>query len=463
MIKTLEFTYGDGKLALDFPNAFLAGDLVEPKPSSEKLTERELKKKIDEALAQPVGRPRLRDMVNGKSVAIVMSDEFRAGLQQLIMDRLLVEAKAGNPTRIAVFVATGSHDPKYYVSNIRKWFDASCKFHGIEAEMFANECDAEDKAMLGHTSLGTPVELMKELLTFDVRAYGHESKHHYMNGYSVIDKQVLPGFASRATIAGAHKFALDADHSAAGRIPWHADPERRTNPFAQGAVDGRKLSEAKRWRDGQVVDDPIETFALEMISTKTSIDWIFAGDPDEACRRMTAAADELAAHTLPRTKYVVISPGGPPACNALYGVQNCFDMALKFAIETGGEALVLAPCLGRPDLPDEVKGLAPDLKSKKLFWDNLCRYLKMPIDEALKDIDDNFELYLWKTDRVLKLLRVANINLHLHSALPPELVRNGCIEPCENPQAWIDERANRGDGQVRAIDEGNKLLVIADD
>lgn len=462
MPKTLTFTYGEKSLPLEFTDAFLAGDLVQPKPSAESMDEEQLAAKIEDALANPVGRPRLKEMAAGKSVALVISDEFRAGLQRLILDRMLKEIHDGGPTRIGVFVSTGSHDPKFYASNIRDWFKESCDRHGIYADLYANDCDETEHIYLGKTSLGSQVEIMKEFLEFEVRAYGHESKHHYMNGYSVIDKQVAPGLASRETIAQTHKGALDSDNSLAGRHPFHPDPDRRKNPFAQGNTDSRHLSERFRMKDHALIEGGVSAFALDMISSKTAIDWIGSGDPDDVCRRMMIAADELAAFSMPKTKYVVISPGGPPACNALYGVQNCFDMALKGAIEPGGEALVLAPCLGRPDLPEDIRGLTPDGKSKVLFWENLCKFMKMPLPEALDYIDKNFELYLWKTDRVLKLMRQSNIKLYLHSTLPAETLAKAGITAVQDPQAWIDERAERGDGQIRGIDDGNKLLIIGE-
>ena len=213
--------------------------------------------------------------------------------------------------------------------------------------------------------------------------------------------------------------------------------------------------------DGDLRDvGRVPEFLLDMISSSRSIDWIKAGDPDIVSREMTAAVDKHAAHYLERTKYVVISPGGPPACTALYGVQNCFDMALKFAIKQGGEALILAPCTGRPELEEEVSGLAPDLKAKLLFWDNLVTWIKRPLEEGKRWIEDNFELYLWKTDRILKLQLEQEVKLYLYSDLPDEKVIPGGFIPVKDPDAWISERAFRNDGKIRAIDEGNKLLVI---
>jgi len=157
---------------------------------------------------------------------------------------------------------------------------------------------------------------------------------------------------------------------------------------------------------------------------------------------------------------VIISPGGPPASQALYGVQNCFDMALKGAIADGGEALVIAPCNGRPDLPPDVSGLAPDKKSKELFWDNLVRLRDKPLAECTEFIDKHFELYLWKTDRVVKLLKANKVKLYLFCELPADLLKSAGIEKAESIQKWVDERAARKNGKFRIINNGNKLLVM---
>ena len=184
-----------------------------------------------------------------------------------------------------------------------------------------------------------------------------------------------------------------------------------------------------------------------------------AGGTDIVSRFMTKAVDENAAFELQKTKYVVISPGGPPACNNLYNVQNCFDISLKFAIKQGGEALILAPCTGRPELDNEIRGIAPDKKSKILFWDNLLKLLPKSLDESTAWIKDNFELYLWKTDRLLKLQFEQNVKLYLYSELPDELIKKGGFIPVKDPDKWIAERAKKDDGKIRAIESGNKLLV----
>jgi hypothetical protein len=134
-------------------------------------------------------------------------------------------------------------------------------------------------------------------------------------------------------------------------------------------------------------------------------------------------------------------------------------MALKGAILDGGEALVVAPCTGREDVPEEVRGLAPDSNSKKLFWDNLAKLKDRTLEECLQFIDKNFELYLWKTDRVLKLMKENKVKIYLYGQLSPEKVKEGGFIPVENIQPWIDERIKRADGKFNVIDNGNKILV----
>jgi nickel-dependent lactate racemase len=440
------------------PDTFLAGPVLdtrktdlEPKPHAEA---------IAEALSIPFARPRLREMASGRSVGIVISDEFRAGLQKEIATALVGEVMAGKPSELRVFVATGSHEPAIYAKNLKPHLEQLISGLAIPAKLILHDCDKSDFIGIGQTKGGTQVLMNREWLYTDLRVYGHEAKHHYMAGYSTVDKQIVPGLSSRRTIEKNHKNSLDHEHAIAGCSPWHAVQARQFNPFAIDARDGRKLSE-RHWLspDGRLVERQVDTFALDMVSEKDVVFWVRAGNPDLVTQEMTGIADKLAAYEVLKTKYVLISPGGPPASTALYGVQNCFDMALKGAIYDGGEALVVAPCDGREDLPPDVKGLAPDRKAKELFWDNLVNLRDKSLEESVSYIDQHFELYLWKTDRVLKLFKANDIKVYLYCGLDGKLLEAGGFKKAESIQAWIDDRAARGDGKIRVINNGNKLLV----
>jgi hypothetical protein len=256
-----------------------------------------------------------------------------------------------------------------------------------------------------------------------------------------------------------HKWALHPD-SCPGRNPWHQDESRKSNPFAEDMREARQRSERFMLSpSGKAVLGDIITFGLDMISEGQQMFWVRSGDPSAITSEMIPVADDLMSFSINRSKYVIISPGGPPASQALYGTQNCFDLAMKGAISKGGEALVVAPLDGRPDLPKDVSGLAPDRRSKELFWDNLVKLLPLSIEESRKSIADNFELYLWKTDRVLRLFKEEQLKIYLHSQLPEDVVKPGGFEVAQDIQGWIDERVRRNDGLFTVINQGNKLCV----
>lgn len=453
-----ELTYGTSVKKLSVDKRRLAGPLVAPLPFP--ASDRSPIEVLNEKLAAPVGRPRLREMVADKVVAIVISDEFRAGLQPQIAEVLMKEAAAGNPAEIRVFFATGTHDPAIYCRNLAPMVREVGDSLDCPVTLIEHDCDKSEFVDLGQTSLGTHLMVEKPWMEADVRVYGHESKHHYMAGYSTVDKQVIPGISARRTVEDNHKLSLQAG-SGPGRNPWHDVAERRNNPFSVDSKEARAITESY-WMSpsGALVKKQVESFGLDMISSGNDIYWAQAGDPGPMMREMTRQADEVALVQLEKTRYVVISPGGPPACQALYGVQNCFDMALLGAIQQGGEALVIAPCDGRPDLPSDVSGLAPDGKSKKLFWDNLLKLKEWPLEKCFEHIRDNFQLYMWKTYRVLKNFKGDELKIYIHCELPDETLLEGGFFPAPDIDAWIKEREDLDDGKIRVIDDGNKLCIV---
>ena len=455
--KILELTYGKETRAFSVPADKLNGPLIAPR--NPQALPGEAKEILKKALDQPVGRPRLRELAQGRRAGVIISDEFRAGLQHEILDVLLDEIVPGGPASITVFCATGTHKPEVYAKSAAGWVKDAAGRLGVEIGFEPHDSEKSRFADLGTTSRGTQLKVNAKLLECDLRVHGHESKPHYFYGYSCIDKQILPGLSWGRTVAQNHKWALDAG-SGPGRNAWHPNPERQYNPVSQDGKEAREISEKYILSpSGKAIPGDVVTFGLDMVSAKPNVLWVRAGDPEAVSREMPPVVDKLMSFEVERTRYVIVSPGGPPASQALYGTQNSFDLALKGAVQEGGEALVIAPLNGRPDLPEDVRGLAPDPRAKALFWDNLVRLKSMPLEEARRQIADNFELYLWKTDRVLRLLKETGVRISIHSELPAEVLKDGGFDSAPDIQAWIDERAGRGDGKFTVIDIGNKLCV----
>jgi len=63
----------------------------------------------------------------------------------------------------------------------------------------------------------------------------------------------------------------------------------------------------------------------------------------------------------------------------------------------------------------------------------------------------------------LKLMLRQKVKLYLYSGLSAEKIEPGGFISVSDPDDWIFERAERNDGKLRVIDEGNKLLVIPSD
>ncbi|MFH2005983.1 MAG: lactate racemase domain-containing protein [bacterium] len=456
MKKTYTFTYGTETRTVELDEALLAAPPIAPRPAESTGSPRDA---LVAAMASPLGRPPLRELVGGKKVAVIISDEFRAGLHETILDVVLEELHAGKPKKVTILCATGTHAPEIYTPQIKKWAEAAATKHSQPITFVGHNCDDPALVELGTTERGSRVIVEPAWLEADVRVSAHEAKHHYMAGYSSVVKHLLPGISGRASVENNHRLALD-DDSQAGQYPLHPDPSRRRNPFSEDALEAFRMSMSKTLLpDGTLEDRPGVSYLLDMISDKDAVFFACAGAPEEVTPKVLAAADEQAEFKVPKSRYVVVSPGGPPASTALYGVQNCFDMALLGAIEQGGEALVFGPCNGRPGVDPDAKGLAPDGKSKALFWDSLVRMKDQPLEDCYREIHDGFKLYLWKTWRVLRLFKRDRIKIWMYGELPADILRAGGFEHAPDPQAWIDERAARGDGKFVLIDGGNKLLV----
>ena len=457
----IDITYGTESKALEFPESKLGTYISGPRCDLQCL-EMDIDKALETTLASPVGTKTLRELAPGKKVGVIIPDEFRAGPHRAILKAIAKQLEGVDYRSVTVLVSTGSHSPVYFTKNIKNWFQ-EIMGHLPNVSLHANDIENDEYVDLGTTERGTPVKVNKFLMETDLRIYCHEAKFHYMNGFSIIDKLLLPGMCAMETIELNHKISLDSDRCCAGRSPYVEDSKRQDNPMALDIMEARRTADKSALMNGSLKQEPeadVDVLGLDMVTTGDEILWVGAGEVETVNREMVKMVDQWAKFEVKKTKYVVISPGGPPSSTTVYSLQNCFDMALKGAIKEGGEALLIAPCEGKPDMPEDVRGLSPSIAQKGLFYDTLVKLKDRPYPEARKYIEDNFRLGFWKTNRILDLINVKNIKLYLYSTLPPEKLAPSGIIPVEDPQAWIDERVQRGDGDFNVIDGGNRLFIL---
>ena len=406
-----------------------------------------------------------------KIIGVVINDLSRKNPHQKYLPAFIKKIKEFQPQIVKFFIANGTHEIITNTAKLQKQISEIADEVGIKYSVFTNECDDKEKYInLGKTSFGTDILILKEWMTTEIRIYLHESKPHYMSGYSLIDKQMLPGLSARESTVHNHKFALD-EHSGPGRTYWNENLKDKNNPFSIDNVEFRHKTEKYQLKYGRLIErdrnkdlaiDMFQCTAHAMNSVLHYVEklWGVIGKPDNVCRKVVQKNEEIYKFKVRSTRYVIVSPGTNSACESLYTTQRCLDMTVNNIIEDKGEVLIFSPCRGRHDAEPDYKGLTPDLESKELFYDNLIKMKDWKFSQVREYIDNNFKLYMWKTHRLLRLMKQRQVKIYLYSELNDNLLANVNIIPIKDYQLWINERIARDDGDFTIINFGNRIIAV---
>ena len=123
---------------------------------------------VREALAHPIGTPRLRELARGRQkVVLVTSDHTRAVPSKLTLPILLEEIRAGNPDAdITILIATGLHRPTTEEEQRRMFGDEIVDHEKIvvnkafEDEDFERVCELPSGAELWVNKLALHCDLL---------------------------------------------------------------------------------------------------------------------------------------------------------------------------------------------------------------------------------------------------------------------------------------------------------------
>ncbi|HDJ22101.1 MAG TPA: DUF2088 domain-containing protein [Candidatus Bathyarchaeota archaeon] len=177
---------------------------------------------------------------------------------------------------------------------------------------------------VGETSKGTPVEVSSLWTGADLRIALGQTRVDPLAGYAGAHSAVVPGLASKATIAGIRRSLMDSPPMA-GRL--------ELNPVKEGtleALDHAGLDYAVNL----VVDG--EGRLLEA----------YSGSPRESWgKALTALAGAPEAQVEAPVDVVVVSPGGEPHDHTLYQATWALATATR-ALKRNGALVLLAQCSG---------------------------------------------------------------------------------------------------------------------
>lgn len=403
----LELPYGHEALKARVPDTNLQGVLL-PRQSEAPADEAVL---LREALANPIGTARLREMVRtGQQVVIVTSDLTRPCPSERLLPLVLDElAAAGVPDGdVTVILALGLHRPMTEAE-----MEAA-----IGAEVYRRlhvvNHDPADCVRLGVTAAGTPVEIFRPLVEADFRVCLGNLELHYFAGYSGGAKAVLPGCASRATLNANHALMVRPE-ACAGRLTG--------NPVRADLEEGAALLG---------VD-----FILNVVMDGHRIVSAVAGDVTAAHRRGCELVSERSIAVGDRIErpadVVLVSAGGHPKDLNLYQAQKALDNA-AYAVRDGGVLILAAEC--------------PEGLGNRTFEAWLTSGTP---DELLVRIQQEFVLGGHKAAAVAAVLRRAEV--YLVSALPGELVRRCGMIPVADLDATLA-------AALDASGPGASLLVL---
>lgn len=314
MLITLKF--GRGKLETELDDDLFAGYLL-PKTGA---SDGEPAGILDAALENPVGAPRLRELVKkGLRIAIVTSDVTRPCPSALMLPPLLRELEAAGvrDSDVTIVLALGIH--RGHTDQEKETLVGP----GVYKRYRVIDHEPERCRCLGRTSRGTDLDVFFEVADADFRIVLGNVEYHYFAGYSGGAKAILPGVSSRRAIRNNHSLMVDPG-ARAGVLegnPVRSDIDELADHLSVDFILNVVLGEDKKIR---------AAYAGHCVLAHRA-----------ACRRL----DEMFQVPVkaPGADVVLVSAGGFPKDINVYQAQKALDNAAK-AVRDGGAVVWAAEC-----------------------------------------------------------------------------------------------------------------------
>ncbi len=385
--------YGAGFQEADVPDNSIIKVLEQNDISDAKAARRAVPDIIRDALANPIGTERLRDIVKpGEKVAIITSDITRPMPTWEVIPFVLEELDGIPAEDITLVFALGSHRAHTEEERRRLAGDVYEKIRCVDS-------DPADCVHMGTTTKGTPVDITRVVAEADRIICLGNIEYHYFAGYSGGVKALMPGASTPQAIQANHSMMVSDDACA-------------------GKLDGNPLREDLEEVIGIC---PVDFILNVVLDEHKHIVHAVAGDVIKAHREGCRYLDRLYRVSIPqRADIVIVSQGGAPKDLNLYQTQKALDNS-KHAVKDGGTIILVGSCR---------EGLG-----QKTFEEWITE-AKAP--EDLTDrIRKDFRLGGHKAAAIALVLERAKIKLV--SEMETSLVRSIFMEPYSDLQQAVDD------------------------
>lgn len=415
----MNFTWKYGKEIIEFnvPDHSICGVITRetPQPSGEPA---EL---VREALKNPIGTPRLKDMLKirqPQSVVVVVNDITRPTPYHAILAPLFeeIEEAGVKPERVTLLVATGIHRPHSDEEN-RRIYGGEI----VDRCRVVNHNPDKELKSFGLLKNGSELLVNRTAAEADFLITTGLIGLHYFAGYSGGRKSIVPGIAGRTTIEASHAMMADP-RAELGNI--------NNNPVHE-VLEEAALRVGVDFIVNVITDDEKQVIAA------------VSGHVVEAWRAGVTLCERFSICTIPEPAGIVVAGcGGHPKDINLYQAQKALD-AVAGAVRPGGVIVLAARC---------EEGLGEETFARWVSEAN-------SIHDIFDRFGRKFELGGHKAYAIARLRQKAR--LVLVSDLEPELARRCFMEPFNDMDQAIDyARSLMGkDESILVVPEAPSLAV----
>lgn len=421
----IKLPYGKGFLEVEIPderlNAILESDINKYKPE---LDEMDL---VREALENPIGTPKLRDMAKGKDkVVIIASDHTRPVPSKIIMPLMLEEIRKGNPDAdITILISTGCHRATTKEELIEKF----------GPEIVANEKihvhDCDDESMLvniGVLPSGGLLIINRLAVEADLLVAEGFIEPHFFAGFSGGRKSVLPGIASRATVMYNHNAEfIDNEKARTGMLD--GNPIHRDMLYAARAAR-------------------LDFIVNVIINSKKEIIHAVAGDCDLAHRQGCEFLGKYCRVKSAPSDIVISTNGGYPLDQNIYQAVKGMTAA-EATVNEGGVIIMVA----KSNDGHGGERFYKTFKEEKDVDRMMETFLATPSEETIPD--------QWQSQIFARVLKKAKI-IYVSDA-PDDMVEDLHMIPARTVEEAIekaDEILGKKDSKITVIPDGVSVIVV---
>lgn len=426
-MKSFDLPYGKEKLHVELPDSDVAGVLFSHAHEYEaQKSEEEL---VTDALANPIGSPKLSELAKGKkNCVIISSDHTRPVPSKVIMPQLLKELRKGNPDiDIKILIAHGMHRPMTKDELLDKYGPEIANHEQIVIHHSKND---EDMISIGTLPSGGDCRINKLAVETDLLIAEGFIEPHFFAGFSGGRKSILPGIASQITVVANHcSEFIDSPYARTGIL--EGNPIHKDMLYAAKAANLAFICNV-------IIDADKKVIAA------------FAGDREAAHYEGVEFEMSLASVTPIPADIVITTNGGYPLDQNIY--QSVKGMtAAEATCNDGGVIIMCSACddgHGGEDFYQTIKG-ATDISKA--------------MEEILSRKRNETKLDQWQSQILLRVLMHYDVIMVTHA--PQKLIEDLHITYADSIETAIRlakemlTLKGRKNSKITVIPDGVSVIV----